>query len=71
LSGNTTYTDSFVAGESITLTLTYSSQYTITWPTITWINNGGLPRTLKSSGLTVFVIWKVGSTLYGAFAGEA
>jgi len=70
LSANTTYTDSFAAGESITLMLTYSTAYTVTWPTMTWINNEGDAPTLGTSGLVVVVLWKVGSTLYGALAGD-
>ena len=46
------------------------SSYTITWPTITWVNNGGSAPTLATSGYTVIVVWKVSTTLYGALVGD-
>jgi hypothetical protein len=36
LSANTTFTESFVDGESITLMIDDGSSYTVTWPTMTW-----------------------------------
>jgi hypothetical protein len=71
LTGNTTYTDDFVAGESITLLIDDGSAYTVTWPTITWKTGGGFAPTLLTTGITVIVLWKVGSTLYGARVGNA
>lgn len=50
-----------------------SAGYTITWTTIavTWkTNNGGAP-TLNNTGYTVIVLWKVGTTVYGARVGDA
>jgi hypothetical protein len=70
LSANTTLTDSLSAGESITLMIDDGSSYTITWPTITWVNNGGSAPTLATSGYTVIAIWKVSTTLYGALVGD-
>ena len=70
LSANTTLTDSVSAGESITLMIDDGSSYTITWPTITWVNNGGSAPTLATSGYTVIVVWKVSTTLYGALVGD-
>jgi len=46
------------------------SAYTVTWPTITWVNNAGAAPTLATSGYTVVAMWKVGSTLYGALVGD-
>lgn len=70
LSGNSTPTDSFSAGQSMTLMIDDGTGYSITWPTMTWINNGGSDPTLATSGYTVVVLWKVGSTLYGALVGD-
>lgn len=71
LSGNTTYTESFSAGESITLMVNDGTGYTVTWPTITWVNNGAVSPALSTTDYTVVVLWKVGSTLYGALVGNA
>jgi hypothetical protein len=70
LTGNTTYTDGFAAGEAITLMIDDGTDYTITWPTITWVNNGGLAPTLATTGYTVVALWKVSTTLYGALVGN-
>lgn len=69
LTGNTTYTDSFSAGQSVTLMINDGTAYTITWPTMTWVNNGAIAPTLALTGYTVVAIWKVGTTLYGALVG--
>jgi len=70
LSGNTTYTESFAAGQSMTLMIDDGAGYTVTWPTMTWVNNGGSAPTLATSGYTVIVLWKVSTTLYGALVGD-
>lgn len=70
LTGNTTYTDAFSSGQAITLMIDDGSAYTVTWPTMTWVNNGGSAPTLATSGYTVVAIWKVGTTLYGALVGD-
>jgi hypothetical protein len=70
LTGNTTYTDGFTDGQAITLMIDDGTAYTITWPTITWVNNGGAAPTLATSGYTVLAIWKVSTTLYGALVGD-
>ena len=71
LTGNTTYTDGLAEGESITLMIDDGTDYTITWPTMTWKTDGGEAPTLNTSGFTVIQLWKVGSTLYGARVGDA
>lgn len=69
ISGNTTFTDSLATGENIILRLASASSYTITWPTMTWVKVGGSAApTLTASD--VIVLWKEGSTLYGAYAGS-
>jgi hypothetical protein len=70
LTGNSTPTDSLSAGEAITLMVDDGTAYTITWPTMTWVNNGGVAPTLATTGYTVIAIWKVGTTLYGALVGD-
>jgi hypothetical protein len=69
LSANSTPTLSFDAGESLTLMIDDGTSRTITWPTITWLNNGGSAPTLVSSGYTVVVLWKVSTVTYGVVAG--
>jgi hypothetical protein len=70
LSGATTYTDAFSAGQAITMMIDDGSGSTITWPTMTWVNNAGVAPTLATTGYTVITVWKVGSTLYGALVGD-
>lgn len=70
LTGNTTYSNSLADGEAMTLMLDDGSAYTVTWPTMTWVNNGGSAPTLATSGYTVVLLWKVGTTLYGALVGD-
>ena len=70
LSGNSTPTDSLAAGEAITLMIDDGTAYTITWPTTTWVNNGGSAPTLATTGYTVIALWKVSTTLYGALVGD-
>ena len=70
LTGNTTYTDGFSAGQAVTLMIDDGTAYTVTWPTMTWVNNGGSAPTLATSGYTVIALWKVSTTLYGALVGD-
>jgi hypothetical protein len=71
LTGNiTSLTDNIASGEAITLMVDDGSAYTITWPTMTWVNNGGSAPTLATSGYTVVALWKVSTTLYGALVGD-
>jgi hypothetical protein len=70
LTANTTYSDGFSEGEAITLMIDDGSAYTITWPTMTWVNNGGSAPTLADTGYTVVALWKVSTTLYGALVGD-
>lgn len=70
LSANSSPTDSFVAGESITLMIDDGTAFTITWPSVTWVNTAGVAPALKTTGFTVISLWKVGTTLYGALVGN-
>ena len=47
LSANSTPTENLSAGESVLLMVADGTAYTITWPTITWVNNLGNAPTLK------------------------
>lgn len=71
LTGNiTSLTDNLSAGEGILLMVDDGTAYTITWPTMTWVNNAGAAPTLATSGYTVIALWKVSTTLYGALVGD-
>lgn len=70
LTGTTTYTDSFAPGQAITLMIDDGSAFTVTWPTMTWVNNAKAAPTLATTGYTVVALWKVSSTLYGALVGN-
>ena len=63
----------WAAGQSITLMVDDGSAFTITWSTlsVTWLTDGGVAPTLKTTGFTVIVLWKVGTTIYGARVGDA
>jgi hypothetical protein len=68
-SANTTLTDSLSAGESVVLHVEGGGSYTITWPTITWVtSSGNSAPTLTAKD--VVVLWKISTTLYGAYAGS-
>jgi hypothetical protein len=72
LGANTTFTESLVDGQSIVLMLNPVT-YTVTWPTMTWINTAGSGSapTLEASSMNVVVMWQVGGTVYGNWAGSA
>jgi hypothetical protein len=61
------------AGQSITLMIDDGTARTITWTTlgVVWETNSGSAPTLATSGFTVIVLWKVGTTIYGARVGNA
>jgi|DEB0MinimDraft_10_1074344.scaffolds.fasta_scaffold175749_1 hypothetical protein len=71
LTGNiTSLTDNLSSGEAITLMIDDGTAYSITWPTMTWVNNAGSAPTLATTGYTVVALWKVSTTLYGALVGD-
>jgi hypothetical protein len=61
----------FANGQSMTLLIDDGTDYTITWPSVTWKTDGGIAPTLETTGVTVIVLWKVGNVLYGARVGDA
>jgi hypothetical protein len=74
LGGSRTPTQAnWAAGQSITLLVDDGSAATITWTTlaVTWKTGGGTAPTLNTSGYTVILLWKVGTTIYGARVGDA
>ena len=70
LTGNSTPTDSVAAGQAITVMIDDGTAYTITWPSVTWVNNAKVAPTLATTGYTTVTLWKVGTTLYGAVVGN-
>jgi len=72
LSGSTTFTESLADGQSVLL-MVNPSTYTVTWPTMTWINTAGsgAAPTLEASSMNVVVMWQVGGTVYGNWVGSA
>lgn len=60
------------AGQSITLMIDDGTARTITWTTlaVVWETNGGNAPTLALTGFTTIVLWKVGTTIYGARVGD-
>lgn len=57
----------FDAGAKVMLMIADGSSYSITWPSVNWV--GGVAPTLPTSGYGIVELWKVGSQLYGAYAG--
>jgi hypothetical protein len=69
LTGAPTFTDSLEAGQCVVLMLEGGASYTVTWPTITWVTSGGnVAPTLTAKD--TLVLWKVSTTLYGAYVGS-
>ena len=69
LTGDTTFTDGLVSGESMSLNLVNGSSHTVTFPTITWISRlGNNAPTLTAADTLVF--FKISSTLYGIWTGS-
>lgn len=74
LSGNSTPTaGTWAEGQSMTLMVDDGTDYTITWTSVavTWKTDAGSAPTLNTTGYTAIVLWKVGSTIYGARVGNA
>lgn len=68
LASNTTFTESLAAGDSVVLQIT-AGAYTVVWPTTSWL--WGSAPTLSATGVTIIVLWKTGSTLFGVLAGAS
>lgn len=74
LTANSTPTSALLSGQSVTLMIddgSGSPAFEITWPSVTWKTNTGLSPRLNTTGVTAVVLWRVGSTLYGARVGDS
>ena len=74
LTGSSTPTaGTWAAGQSITLLIDDGTAFAITWTTlaVVWKTNSGVAPTLNTTGVTVVVLWKVGTVIYGARVGDA
>jgi hypothetical protein len=69
VAADTTFTESLTSGESVVLMLDAGASYTITWPTITWVTSAGNTAPTLTANDTL-VLWKVSTTLYGAYVGS-
>lgn len=69
LTGNVTFTDSLESGQTVVLMLQNGSSYTVQWPTITWVTGTGNSAPTLTAKDTL-VLWKVSTTLYGAYVGS-
>jgi hypothetical protein len=71
LTANTTFTETLADGQSVVLHINPAT-FTVTWPTISWINAAGTNTapTLKASVLNVIVIWQDNGVLYGNWIGS-
>lgn len=69
ITGTTTFSDSFLSGQSLIIHIFDGNLYTVNWPTMTWVgSNGNQAPTLTNKSVVVF--WKIGTTLYGSFVGS-
>lgn len=70
LTGASTLSLTMAEGEALTLMIDDGTANTLTWPTITWVNNGGATPPLATTGYTVVTLWKVSTTIYGSLVGD-
>lgn len=68
LSGASAPVDTLTSGQSMMLMVNDADSDGVTWPSVTWV--GASAPTLATSGYSVITLWKVGTTLYGACAGD-
>lgn len=59
----------FAAGQAITLMIADGTAFAVTWSTIGVVWVGGTAPTLPTTGYGVIELWKVASTVYGAYVG--
>jgi hypothetical protein len=72
LSANSTPVSGLSSGQSVVLHIDDGTAYDITWTGLVdeWKTGGGLKPTLNTTIDTVVVIWKVGTTVFGAKVGD-
>lgn len=63
----------WASGQSITLMVDDGSSFTINWSSlaVTWKTNNAAAPSLNITGFTAIVLWKVGTTIYGARVGDS
>jgi hypothetical protein len=73
LTANSVLTDSLTSGQTVILMVNDGTAFALTFPTTSWTKSGGggTAPSLNTSGYTCIVFWKVGSTLYGSYLGDA
>ena len=74
LSADATPTDSLAAGEAVTLMVDCGSgPYTLAWTTINpkWVGGSGHSSLPSTGTYAVFVLWKVSTTVYASYLGDA
>ena len=69
LGASRTPTGTFSNGQSVTLMIADGSAYAVTWSAIGVVWVYGTAPTLPTSGYAVIELWKVGSSVYGAYIG--
>jgi hypothetical protein len=68
LTANSTPTiGTWVDGQSVTLMIDDGTNFSITWPTISWTTTSASPPVLRTTGYTTVVLWEVGSVIYGKY----
>ena len=67
LGANRSPSITMASGQSLTLMVADGTAYSVTWPAVTWV--GGVAPALPTTGYGVIVLWKVGTTVYGTYAG--
>lgn len=68
LTGNSTPTFTMADGQSLTIMIDDGTNFTITWPAVSWV--GGSAPTLATTGQSVIVFWKVAGVVYGSRVGD-
>lgn len=68
LTGNSTPTFTMADGQSLTIMINDGTNFTITWPAVSWV--GGSAPTLATTGQSVIVFWKVAGVVYGSRVGD-
>lgn len=62
----------FAVGDSVLMLIDISAvpTFTLSWSSITWINNNAVAPTLNTTGITAVVIMRVNAGYYGFVAGD-
>jgi hypothetical protein len=70
LTGNVEFTDSLADGEAIVLMLNAGASHTVTWTIVDkWVSSSGNAAPTLTANDTI-VLWKIGTTVYAAYAGS-